>query len=79
MLEIGLPYETSEGAWRTPVALHGLHGRLCDIFGEDSMQSLSLAVEMVHSLLYSVIENGEKLLEVDGDEFPIEAYFGKKP
>ena len=48
--EIGQAYQTADGFWRTPVALQGLDGRLCDICGEDSLQSLSLAVEMVHAV-----------------------------
>lgn len=73
--EIGQPYQTPDGFWRTPVALHGLDGRLCDICGGDSLQSLSLAVEMVHRRLASVVEAGEQLLDSEGNEFPMEAYF----
>ena len=35
VVEIGTPYRAPDGPWRTPVALHGLDGRLCDICGED--------------------------------------------
>lgn len=73
--EIGHPYQTPDGFWRTPVALHGLDGRLSDICGEDSLQALALAVEMVRRQLASVIEAGEKLLDSEGSEFPLEAYF----
>jgi hypothetical protein len=76
--EIGQPYQTPDGFWRTPVALHGLDGRLCDICGEDSLQSLSLAVEMVHRRLASLVEAGEHLLDSEGSEFPLEAYFASK-
>ena len=75
--EIGQPYQSPDGFWRTPVALHGLDGRLCDICGEDSLQSLALAIEMVHRRLASVVEDGDQLLISDGDEFPFEAYFTK--
>ena len=75
VVEIGQPYQVADGFWRTPVALHGLDGRLNDICGEDSMQSLSLAVEMVHRRLASIIEAGEQLLDSEGEEFPMEAYF----
>ena len=74
--EIGQPYKTPDGFWRSPVALHGLDGRLCDIGGEDSLQSLCLAVEMVHRRLASLVEAGEQLLDSEGSEFPLEAYFG---
>jgi len=75
--EIGLPFQTADGFWQTPVALHGLDGRLSDICGEDSMQSLSLAVKMVHRRLASVIESGGQLLDSEGSEFPLEAYFAR--
>jgi hypothetical protein len=75
--EIGQPYHSVEGEWRTPVALHGLDGRLSDICGEDSLQSLALAVEMVHRRLASIVEVGDQLLDTDGGEFPFEAYFTK--
>ena len=73
--EIALPYQALDGVWRTPVALHGLDGRLSDICGEDSLQSLSLAVEMVHRRLASLVEAGDQLLDADGREFPLDAYF----
>jgi hypothetical protein len=73
--EIGCPYQTPDGFWRTPVALHGLDGRLCDISGEDSLQSLALAVEMVRRRLASLIDAGEQLLDSEGSELPLEAYF----
>ena len=75
VVEIGQPYQSPDGFWRTPVALHGLDGRLCDICGQDSLQSLSLAVEMVHRRLASLVEVGEQLLDSEGSEFPLEAYF----
>ena len=73
--EIGQPYRTPEGFWSTPVALHGLDGRLSDIRGEDSLQSLSLAMEMVHRRLVSIVEDGDQLLDIEGSEFPFAAYF----
>ena len=42
------------------------------------MQSLSLAVEMVHRRLASIIEDGEQLLDSEGSEFPLQAYFAGK-
>ena len=75
VVEIGHPYQTPDGFWRTPVALHGLDGRLSDISGDDSLQSLALAVEMVRRRLASVIEAGDQLLDSEGSEFPLEAYF----
>jgi len=73
--EIGQPYQTPDGFWRTPVALHGLDGRLCDVCGEDSLQSLALAVGMVHRRLASLVEAGDQLLDSEGGGFALEAYF----
>ena len=75
VVEIGQPYQTSEGSWRTPVALHGLDGRSPDIYGDDSLQSLCLAVRLVRQRLSSIIEDGDRLLDPAGDEFPFAAYF----
>jgi predicted methyltransferase len=74
-VEIGQPYKTPEGIWRTPLALHGLDGRLSDICGEDSLQSLCLALSMVHRRLTSVVEAGDRLVDAEGGVFPFEAYF----
>jgi hypothetical protein len=76
--EIGQPHKAPNGVCHTPVALHGLDGRLSDICGEDSMQSLCLAVELVRTRLIAVIESGERLVDSHGDDFPIEAYFPKR-
>jgi len=43
--------------------------------GEDSLQSLSLAIEMVHRRLASLVQAGDQLLDSEGNEFPFEAYF----
>jgi hypothetical protein len=78
-VEIGQPI--ADGAsWRTPVAIHGLDGRLCDICGEDSLQSLSLALELVKRRLQSIIERGERLTDAEGQgdedvDFNLDAYF----
>lgn len=77
-VEMGQPYETTDGFWRTPVALYGLDGRLPDICGEDSFQSLCLATAMIHRQLISVIESGDRLIDDEGADFSIEAYFPKK-
>ena len=76
-VEIGLPYSSTEGYWGTPVALHGLDEQLNDIFGEDSLQSLSLALSIVHRRFKDLIESGDKLIDSEGDIFALEAYFPK--
>jgi hypothetical protein len=76
VVEIGQPFQTADGVLRTPPALHGMDRRISDICG-DSMQSLSLAVAMVHRRLASVIKGGGQLLDSDGSKFPLEAYFAR--
>jgi hypothetical protein len=78
LVEVGQPFRAADDVWRTRVAFHGLDGRLSDICGEDSLQSLSLALQMVRSRLTSVIANGDRLIDTEGGEFPMEAYFPGK-
>ena len=76
-VEIGAPRQHTDGFWHTPVALHGLDGRLSDICGEDSLQSLCLAVEMVRRRISSVVELGDRVVDEDGGDFQFEVYFPK--
>jgi hypothetical protein len=81
--KIGKPYpvagneETDE--WACPVSLTPLYSRLHDAHGTGSFQALSLASNLILDLLRDFKENNGKLLEDDGTEFPLDAYwFGKK-
>jgi hypothetical protein len=76
-VELGAPHQHTDGFWHTPVALHGLDGRLSDICGEDSLQSLCLAVEMVRRRIGSLVELGDRVVDEDGGDFQFEAYFPK--
>ncbi len=62
-IEIGQPYAASADEWRCPVAVHGLHDRLADIAGVDSLQSLTLALRLVHKLLSHFEAAGGQLLD----------------
>ena len=75
VVEIGQPFQNVDGVWHTPVALNGLHERLPDICGEDSLQSLCLAFELVRRRLMSVNEDGDRLVTLEGDDFPFDVYF----
>ena len=77
-VEIGQPHKASDGVWHTPVTLHGLDGRISDICGEDSLQSLCLAAGLVHARLAAIVEGGERLVDSEGDDFLMEAYFPKR-
>jgi hypothetical protein len=74
-VEIAEPRKDAHGVWCTRVALHGIDGRLSDICGEDSLQSLCLALQMVRARLAEVVAGGDRLVDSDGGAFPIEAYF----
>ena len=75
---VGLPYETEFGAWACPVAIVGLHGRLHDIYGNDSFQSLILAIKLIHNLLIAFVNDGGKLhLEKGGETISVDELFGK--
>ena len=76
-VEIGRQYRARNGTWRTPIKLKGLDRKIADIAGEDSFQSLCLALRMAHSRLAAVIAEGDKPAYDDGSEFPLEAYFPK--
>ena len=73
---IGSPYETLGGFWRTPVRLKGLGNPTPEIYGEDSLQSLHFALEMIRDEYLKLARQVGKLVDADGREFPIEKYFG---
>ena len=75
-VEIGTPYAVSAEEWRCPVALPGLHGNLADIAGTDSLQSLTLALRLAHTLLgHFEAEGGQFLYSDTREAVPLEAYF----
>jgi hypothetical protein len=76
-IEIGEPYKTTNGLWRTPITVHGLDGRLPDICCEDLLESQFSALEMINRRLVSIIDSGDGLIDSEGAKFPIETYFPK--
>jgi uncharacterized protein DUF6968 len=74
-LKIGRPYRASTGEWRCPMALDGLQERLPDAAGEDSLQSLCLALRLLMSQLEGFVGRGGQLFFADGtDHLPLDAY-----
>jgi len=72
---ISQPTQSEDGLWYTPIALHGDYGWK-NIFGEDSFQSLCLAIKFIKILLTSYLEKGDRLVfQADNSDFPIESYF----
>jgi hypothetical protein len=75
-VEIGQPHPHPDGGWCCPVLLAGIDDTTRNTYGEDSLQALCLALHRIRSQLESVIELGGRLLEGDGTDFPLDAYFG---
>jgi hypothetical protein len=73
---VGHPYPTIEGDWACPVEIAGLHGRLTDAHGTDSLQALCLAIKLVGSLLASFVAEGGRILESKtGKDVELDSYF----
>lgn len=79
-IEIGRPFRVTEGEWACPVALPGLYSELSPLQGEDAVQALSLAMDLVRRLLESCWERKCRFQFADGsEEWPLEAYFPCSP
>ena len=77
-IAIGTPYPRGNGSWACPVELRGLHDRVAEIVGEDSLQALSLAVQFAGKLLADFVQRGGRLRspgDDPDDSFPLGAYF----
>jgi hypothetical protein len=77
-VEVGQPRHNPDGGeWFCPVLVAGIDDKIRNIRGEDSLQALCLALRSIRSLLESVIEWGGRIVHPeDGEDFPLEAYFG---
>jgi uncharacterized protein DUF6968 len=73
---VGHPYPTIEGDWACPVAMTGLHGRLTDVHGTDSLQALCLGIKLVGNLLASFVAEGGRILDPKtGEGVELDTYF----
>jgi len=73
---VGHPYPTIEGDWACPAEIAGLHGRLTDVHGIDSLQVLCLAIKLVGSLLASFVSEGGRICDAKtGKDVELETYF----
>ena len=72
-IEVGIPFE-DDRCWCCPVNLPGLHDlNHKGICGEDSIQSLCLALGLVKKLLEAEIQKGSMIYEADSEcEWPLE-------
>ena len=73
---VGVPFK-ADRCWHCPVVLHGLHEILPAMVGEDSLQSLCLALKLIQARLKNLLDDGDRLIfPGSDDDFPIHAYFG---
>jgi hypothetical protein len=79
-IRIESPYEIKDGKGsdfaKCPVSMKGFHNRISDVAGEDTFQSLTLAISFVQNMLTYFIEKGGKIFFSDGKtKFEFEPYF----
>src|SRR5882724_393259 len=78
LVEVGKPYQAKSGEWACARSLGELYPRLPDKRGEDSLQSLCLALSLARQLLTYFVEDGGKILIAGTDsEFPLDAWFSR--
>jgi uncharacterized protein DUF6968 len=76
---IGHPYPTSAGDWACPVEIDGLHGRLADLHGIDSLQALCLAIGLAGERLHAFVAGGGRILNpTTQEDVSLESYFSKR-
>jgi hypothetical protein len=74
-IAIGRPYVVDEAQSSCPVMLDGLHSGH-PIHGNDPMQALLRALRFAGNLLHSFLEGGGRVIDEDGDDVRLDAYFG---
>ena len=75
-IAIGRPVVVSDREARCPISLEGLHHPLPDVRGGSPLQALLLAARLAGRLLHGFLETGGRVLDDDGDDMPLDAYFG---
>lgn len=76
VVELGQPESCENGAWKCRVTLAGIDHRTRSTYGVDALQAICLTLRYIAFQLKELLINGGKLLHGDGDEFPLDAYFG---
>lgn len=74
---VGAPYRNTQSEaeeWCCPISLEPLYPRLAHIVGSDSMHSLCLAISLGLDLLGKFVDEGRRLLHLDGTHASIEAF-----
>jgi hypothetical protein len=75
-VEICSPYQTTTGEWACPAQIRGLYPERPTMRGEDALQALALALDLIRQLLEDATAKGASLrYPGTGDDVPLEAYF----
>ena len=64
IIRLGQPYPATNASWACPLTLEGLHKKLPDIHGIDSLQAIELAMKLAADLVCSFAEKGGKIFGV---------------
>ena len=72
--EIGRPREERDGRWACSIAIAPLKTQPEAVRGADSFHAVWLACALVLKLLGNLKEDGWRLENADGSEFPLEDY-----
>jgi hypothetical protein len=68
------PHEAERGQWVASLLIKPMQEKPMEVRGVDSFHALWLACSLVLKLLAQLKENGTRLENTDGSEFPLEAY-----
>jgi hypothetical protein len=75
-IEVGTPYKFGEDEWVCPVSMIPLLKNVHEIHGGDSLQALSLSLNLIRASLQGIRDKGGTLgFEGLDDGFPLDAYF----
>jgi|TARA_R110002051_G_scaffold111645_1_gene184244 hypothetical protein len=75
-ISVGAPFASERfDGWECSLTLRPLFEAPLDVAGEDSLQALALALRTARDLLEDFTDKGGRLL-IDGEVFPINAWFG---
>jgi hypothetical protein len=70
-VKFGRPYHSATGEWRCPVVVEPLI-KLPDVCGEDSLQALTLALNLAREMLQDFKDKGGTLTWETGEEYVLE-------
>jgi hypothetical protein len=78
-IEVGRPFWSGHTAseWACAVKVEPFHSH--KVYGEGSLQALSLALQLIRSELSHFREEGGSLLWEDGQEWSLEAFWPLEP